>query len=105
MHYLQFTGKDDSGALLALTSHVLLLITVASGLKVDMQTPPKLGEDGRFFTFGAVDFFQTINEQFGLIEPLSAEYLLHQTALVLLAVIDEYQVLLPQSPAFIYLTG
>lgn len=57
-----------------------------------MQTPPKLGEDGRFWSFGAVDFFQTINEQFGLIEPLHTEYLLHQTALALLAVIAEYQV-------------
>lgn len=60
--------------------------------QVDMTAPPKLGGDGRFWSAGAVDFFQTINEQLGLIEPLSTDYLLHQTALVLLAVIDEYQV-------------
>ena len=60
--------------------------------QVDMAAPPKLGGDGRFWSAGAVDFFQTINEQLGLIKPLSTDYLLHQTALVLLAVIDEYQV-------------
>jgi hypothetical protein len=61
-------------------------------MQADMKDVPKLGADGRFWTLGAVDLFQTIDEQVAQVASYSAGYVLSQTIAAILAILDEYQV-------------
>ena len=53
---------------------------LSAGPQSDMKAKPRMAEDGKLWTPGAVDFFRTVNEQVGVVEEHAVGGLLLGTA-------------------------
>lgn len=58
----------------------------------DMKAEPRMAEDGKLWTPGAVDFFRTVNEQVAVVEEHAVGGLLLGTAQAAISAMMEFQV-------------
>ena len=61
-------------------------------LQGDLNSEPKMAEDGKPWTPGAVDFFRIVNEQLIVVEDIKNGTMIVRTGEVILKVMREFQV-------------